>query len=87
MKGKVGSKIENSVIIYSPPCLWKVYSPQNISGASQRNRIAAFSLTTEADGDFGKSFSMSSWGLRQKIDNTVMSVWWILYAEAGNQLA
>ena len=66
-QGKVGPKIENSVIIYSPPCLWKVCSPQNISGASQQNSIAAFSLTTEVEGDFSKSFSMS-------IDNTVMSV-------------
>ena len=29
----------------------KFHSPQNISGASQQNNIAAFSLTTEVDGD------------------------------------
>ena len=29
----------------------KFHSPQNISGASRQNNIAAFSLTTEVDGD------------------------------------
>ena len=27
-------------------------SPQNISGASQQNRVTAFPYTTEEDGDF-----------------------------------
>ena len=29
----------------------KFRSPQNISGASQQNRVAAFALTAEVDGD------------------------------------
>ena len=30
---------------------WKFRNPRNISGASQRNSVAAFSYTTEVDGD------------------------------------
>lgn len=40
--------MENSVIMVNRV---RFRSPQNVSGASQQNRVEAFSYTTEADGD------------------------------------
>ena len=45
-------------------CRAKFYSPQNISGASQQNSAAAFSETTEVDGDFFKM-----WMIQQQQQN------------------
>ena len=46
---------ENSVIMCFTPMSMesrvKFWIPQNISGTSQQNSVAAFSLTTEVDGD------------------------------------